>query len=162
MAFSEIIYSKIRDYLDTDNVNYDTDEERGIFTANYNISKDGDCPIASTHLLIIAHVNGYTMRFAVRGIKAVKKAQPYVGVLLTYINDAMRYGNFEMDMDDGEVAYKCSSLVPEDANLDYDYFDNVILLGINMLRRYADGLVPVMLGYSTDAKAAYEACCDDD
>lgn len=161
MAFSEIIYSKIKNYFDEDNANYDTDEERGVFTANYTVSKD-DCPISSTHLVVLSHQNGFTMRFAIRGLKAVKKAMPYVGVLLTYINDSMRYGNFEMDMDDGEVAFKCSCLVPEDANLDYEYFDHIVCLGIAMLRKYAGGLVPIMLGYSNDPQAAYESCEDNE
>ena len=37
------------------------------------------------------------------------KSEPF----LAYVNDGMRYGNFEFDLDDGEVVFKYSSIVPE-------------------------------------------------
>ncbi len=66
-----------------------------------------------------------------------------------------------MDMDDGEVAFKCSNLLPPDMEYSYEYFDRIICLGLSMLKKYADALVPIMLGYSQDCEAAYKCCQDN-
>ena len=72
------------------------------------------------------------------------------------------YGNFEFDLDDGEVVFKYSSIVPEGADLDYDYFDHIVLLSLAMLDKYADGLIAMMLGYSDDPEGAYKKCMEND
>lgn len=163
MAFSGTIYDEVKRYFEEDNAHYEEDAENGYFTANYSVgNKDNESSISSARLHVLIHRDGFTMRFAVRGIKAKTKAIPYVCVLLCYINDRMRYGNFEMDMNDGEVAFKCSNIVPEDAEFTYEYFDRIVCLGLAMLDRYADALVPIMLGYSQDPKAAYDSCQEED
>ncbi len=157
----ERIYDAIKTYFEEDEAHYDADEENKYFLANYTVGNN-DCSISSARLHLLAHDDGFTARFAIRGINAITKAQPYVAVLLSYINDGMRYGNFEMDMDDGEVAFKVSSLVPADSELNYEYFDRIVCLGLVMLHKYADALVPIMLGYSYDPKAAYESCINEE
>lgn len=162
MAYSEEIYNAVKTYFEDDEAHYEEDAEHGYFMANYSVgSSENESSISSCRLHILIHSDGFTMRFAVRGIKSKEKAKPYVGYLLAYINDSMRYGNFEMDMNDGEVAYKCSNIVPEDCDFTYEYFDRIVCLGLAMLKRYADALVPIMLGYSQDVKAAYD-CCNED
>lgn len=161
MAFSEQIYAAVKQYFIDDDAHFDEDEENGYFVANYAVGKN-DCPVSSARLHFLIHTDGFTARLAIKGIKAVQKAFPYVGVLLTYINDGMRYGNFEMDNNDGEVAFKLSCLVPEGADLNYDYLDKIVCIGLAMIKRYADALVPIMLGYSLDPKAAYESVEKDD
>lgn len=158
MAYSEEIFNSIKTYFDEDDAHYDADDENGYIVANYSVgSSNNESSISSCRLHVLAHNDGFTMRFAVRGIKSKEKAKPYVALLLAYINDSMRYGNFEMDMNDGEVAYKCSNMLPPEFEYNYEYFDKIICLGLSMLKRYADALVPIMLGYSMDSKAAYDS-----
>lgn len=159
MDYSESIYAAVKQYFIDDDAHFNEDEEHGYFLANYSVGNN-DCSVSSARLHILVHSDGFTARLAISGIKSVQKAFPYVGVLLTYINDGLRYGNFEMDNDDGEVAFKISCLVPEGAELDYEYFDKVICIGLAMIHRYADALVPIMLGYSADPRAAYESLDD--
>jgi len=155
------IYDAIKTYFEEDEAHYETDEDNKYFLANYTVGNN-DCSISSARLHFLAHDDGFTARFSIRGIKAITKAQPYVAVLLAYINDGMRYGNFEMDMNDGEVSFKISSFVPAESELNYEYLDKVVCLGLCMLHKYADGLVPIMLGYSYDPKAAYDSCIAKD
>ena len=162
MDYSENLFELVKTYFEEDEAHYDVDEENGYFVANYNVgNKDNESSISSCRLHILVHNEGITMRFAVRGFKAKEKTKPYVALLLAYINDSMRYGNFEMDMDDGEVAFKCSNLLPPDMDYSYEYFDRIICLGLSMLKKYADALVPIMLGYSQDCEAAYKCCQDN-
>lgn len=162
MDYSEEIYAQIKNYFEEDEAHYEENAEKGYFLANYSVSNSqSECSISSARMHVLVHRDGFTMRFAIRGINAKTKAQPYVAVLLSYINDGMRYGNFEMDMTDGEVAYKCSNMVPDGCDFTYEYFDRIVCLGLAMLKRYADALVPIMLGYSVDPKAAFDSCQDD-
>ncbi|WP_302338259.1 YbjN domain-containing protein [uncultured Ruminococcus sp.] len=160
MSYSTEIASQMVQYFEDDNAHYEFDEERGTLSANY--SMDDDCAISSARLFALVHDNGFTIYTKVRGINAKKKNFGNLALFLAYVNDGMRYGNFEFDLDDGEVVFKYSSIVPEGADLDYDYFDHIVLLSLAMLDKYADGLIAMMLGYSDDPEGAYKKCMEND
>lgn len=160
MSYSTEIASQMVQYLEDDNAHYEFDEERGTLSANYRMG--GDCTISSARLFALVHGNGFTIYMKVRGINAKKKNFGNLALFLAYVNDGMRYGNFEFDLDDGEVAFRYSSIVPEGADLDYDYFDHIVLLSLAMLEKYADGLIAMMLGYSDDPEGAYKKCMEND
>ena len=151
MSYSTEIASQMVQYFEDDNAHYEFDEERGTLSANYSMGDD--CAISSARLFALVHDNGFTIYMKVRGINAKKKNFGNLALFLAYVNDGMRYGNFEFDLDDGEVVFKYSSIVPEGADLDYDYFDHIVLLSLAMLDKYADGLIAMMLGYSDDPEA---------
>ena len=52
--------------------------------------------------------------------------------------------------------------MPDGTDLDYDYFDHIVLLSLAMLDKYADGLIAMMLGYSDDPEGAYKKCMEND
>jgi len=67
---------------------------------------------------------------------------------------ALLLGNFEFDVNDGEVRFKCSADL-EDADLPHAQFENLLLIGLSVMDRYFPGLQRVIQG-TADAAAAIE------
>ncbi len=155
------IYQAIVDYLEKDNIlYYESKTVENLLFADYHISRE-DCPFSVVQLRFIVDAHGFDAIFNIRGIKTVSKAKDYMAVLLAYINDGIRYGSFTMD-GDSSVSFVVGCILPDGGSLDYEYFDRIVCLGLAMMDRYSSALVPVMLGYSTDPKAAYESVESED
>ena len=118
--------------------------------------------VLSGHKTIGVEEDGFLVRAYIPGIKAKASNFENTAMLLTYINDGMRYGNFEMDMDDGEITFKMANIVPDGAELEYDYIDKNVVIPLMMVKKYADALIGIMLGYTDDPKAAYEKAMAED
>lgn len=156
MDIQDKIHSAILEYFEKDDTLYYAGKRSpGMLFADYNISRP-DCPLSTVQLRFIISDDGFDAVFNIRGLKAVEKAKNYTAMLLSYINDGMRYGCFTMDLGSGEVSYVIGCPLPEDGILDYDFFDRIVCLGLSMVDRYSDALVPIMLGFSTDPKSACE------
>ncbi len=150
------IYNAILDYFEQDKtLFYQAKNSGDMMFADYNISR-GDCPISTVQLRFIVGDDGFNAIFDIRGLKAVEKARNYTAMLLAYINDGMRYGSFSMDPEDGDVTFVIGCPMPADGELDYEFFDKIVCLGLSMTDKYSDALVPIMLGFSTDPKSACE------
>lgn len=71
---------------------------------------------------------------------------------LTRANYGLLLGNFEYDVNDGEVRFKCSADL-EDGELTHAQFQNLLLVGLSVMDRYFPGLQRVIQG-TADAPAA--------
>lgn len=160
MNYSEPIAFYWKKYFEKDEAKYDFDEEKGVFRTGYGLGET--CPISSLRYIIIIKEDGFLVRAYIPGIKAKASNFENTAMLLTYINDGMRYGNFEMDMDDGEITFKMANIVPDGAELEYDYIDKNVVIPLMMVKKYADALIGIMLGYTDDPKAAYEKAMAED
>lgn len=74
---------------------------------------------------------------------------------LTRANYGLLLGNFEMDMGDGEVRFRCS-LTTEGSNLAYEQHRNMLYVSVGMMDRYAVGLQRVIQGTADPAAAIAE------
>jgi hypothetical protein len=72
---------------------------------------------------------------------------------LTRANFGLVLGNFELDLDDGEVRYKTSIDVEDDAISDA-LIDHLVAASITVTDRYLPGLRAVIGGADPDATAA--------
>jgi hypothetical protein len=75
---------------------------------------------------------------------------------LTRANYGLLLGNFEFDVSDGEVRFKCSADL-EDAELTHAQFSNLLLIGLTVMDRYFPGLQRVIQGTADPAAAIAEA-----
>ncbi len=71
---------------------------------------------------------------------------------LTRANYGLLLGNFEMDLGDGEVRFKCSVDL-EGAPLSYALYQNLLYVSVGVADRYFPGFVRVLQG-SADPLAA--------
>ena len=73
---------------------------------------------------------------------------------LTYVNYGMTIGNFEMDLNDGEVRFK-NTVDFQGSHLSVDMVKHMIGLPAAIMDRFFPGLMAVVYG-SQDPKAAYD------
>jgi hypothetical protein len=78
--------------------------------------------------------------------------------LLTLINYGLKIGNFEMDFDDGEIRYKTSVMLEDDAWAESN-IKPVVFFNVGMMDQYTPCLKALQDGDSTPAEAA--ALIDD-
>jgi hypothetical protein len=71
---------------------------------------------------------------------------------LTRANYGLVIGNFEMDMDDGEILYKTSIDVQGD-ELSPSLVRNAVYVNVTMMDRYLPGIMSVVYGSSSPAEA---------
>lgn len=81
--------------------------------------------------------------------------RPEVMKFVTLANYGMQVGNFELDLEDGEVRFK-TSIDVEGVELGEGLLRNMVELNILMMGLYYDGLVAVMRGGMTAEEAIAE------
>jgi hypothetical protein len=71
---------------------------------------------------------------------------------LTRANYGLLLGNFEMDLSDGEVRFRCSATM-EGAELSYEQHRNMLYVSVGIMDRYLPGLQRVVQGTADPAAA---------
>ena len=75
---------------------------------------------------------------------------------LTRANYGLLLGNFELDVADGEVRFKCATDI-EHHGLSYEQYQSMLYVSVAMMDRYFPGLQKVVQGTSDAAAAIAEA-----
>ena len=78
---------------------------------------------------------------------------------LSRVNYGLVIGNFELDLSDGEVRFKCASHVPG-SELSTEMVKYAVASAVSMMDRFFPGLMAVLYG-GKDPKAAYDNCTKD-
>ena len=80
-----------------------------------------------------------------------------VALFLTRANYGILHGNFELDLDDGDLRYK-TSIDVHGAELTETLLDNVVIANVSMFDRYVPGIEAVVRGSDpAEAVAAIES-----
>jgi hypothetical protein len=90
--------------------------------------------------------------YAQSSVKAPAESRLDVAEFIARANYGLRIGNFELDMNDGEVRYK-SSLDFEGVPLTWPLIKNAIYPAVQTMDRYFPGLLQVMYGSSAPEEA---------
>ena len=88
-------------------------------------------------------------------IQVTEEARAKVGEFILRVNCGLKVGNFDIDLDDGEIFYRLSIFCGYDefAPPTYEKIDTALSIGIIMLEKYGDSLVKVMLGLAEPVDA---------
>lgn len=90
--------------------------------------------------------------YALAPIKVAEPQRLAIAEFLTRANYGMYIGNFELDLNDGEIRYK-SSLDFEGIELSFDLIRNAIYPAVRLLDRYLPGILQVAFGGVSPAEA---------
>jgi hypothetical protein len=74
---------------------------------------------------------------------------------ITRANYGLLVGNFELDLEDGEVRFKCSIDIDE-GTFSYPQYQSMLYTSVAVLDRYTPGLQRVLLGTADPAAAIAE------
>ena len=139
----EKIVDAVRDWLENDDWRYEYDAEYPLIKTGITL----DSKIKSGSILIIFNEDNYTVYLSAL-INGNKDDLGELNKYLTMANYGLRNGNFELDMEDGEIRYKtyvnCAGL----ESLPTEIIKESIYVGCIMMDRYGDGIAALALGFS--------------
>ena len=95
--------------------------------------------------------------YAISGISASEQRKQSISEFITRANYGLRYGNFEMDWQDGEIRYH---LIRSRPSIIYDInatIEQLLCLPASMLGRFESGLADVVMGRESPERAV-EMC----
>lgn len=135
-------------YLDRGTIVYDQDDERGLFRMLFE-GKHGDLRVTmiveDAMLQVFTHpANKIPPSYRQLIIEAITRA-----------NYGLKLGNFEMDLEDGELRYQ-TAIPLGDVFPDDDVLDHILFVGGAMIDRYMPAFLSIVYG-NEDVKLAVTA-----
>lgn len=152
--YSQEIANAIKSYLKEGDWRFSFDEEGGFFRFGLTLS----CRLKEIRYIVDVQEDEYLV-YAVSPIGADvddKKMMATMAEFVCRANYVLKNGNFEFDMRDGEVRYKCF-VDCEDIIPSKNIVRNSILCPAAMFKRYGSGIVDIIFA-NTTAKEAAEKC----
>ena len=153
-GYSEDIADEIKGFLIDDDWNFDFDDEKGIFKFGVNINGK----MKHVNFFVPVRDDSYTV-YAISPISADDDdplSMAEVAKFMCRANYGLRNGNFELDMEDGEIRYKvfvdCEGILPS-----RDVVRNSIIVPAMMFERYSPGILDVIFK-GTGAEEAVNKC----
>ena len=151
MSENASIKARLTQYLDSVNWHYTVDEERDVIRSKVRLKgKLNQCE------LVIRMLDKCFIVYATVNLRADASCRAKICDYLQRANFGLRWGNFELDMGDGEIRYKV--LVDCGDDLDCLPTDSLIRRAIffpaSMLDKYGDGILSVMYDMETPEEAA--------
>ena len=152
MAYSTELADQIRAVLERMGIHAGFEERdgHGLFTLNMKLH----CKLQSARMLIIVRQDNFSTLTTIP-ISADENHRLATAEYLTRANYNVRVGNFEMDMNDGEIRYKTYVHAGE-GDLCVSGARLALTIPFLMIDRFGDGLLEVIFGFKTP-REAFEA-----
>ncbi len=152
--YSAEIAKAISSFLAEDDWRFSFDEQKGRFSFSVSIAS----AIKKIFYDVLVHEDSFTV-YAVSPIGPDEKDKEQMTAAMEFIcraNYGLRNGNFELDMNDGEIRYK-SFVDCEGASPSKEIVKNSIYVPAAMFKRYSEGITAILYKNAT-AKEAIEKC----
>lgn len=152
--YSNDIANAIKYYLKENGWHFSFDEDKGLFKFGLSIRSK----IRNISYIIGVRNDAYIV-YAISPVCADEDDNKMMAAMAEFVcraNYGLSHGNFELDMRDGEVRFKCfidcKGIIPTK-----DMIKNSIYCPEIMFKRYGPGIVDIIFGNVT-AKEAVEKC----
>jgi len=152
MASAEQLLIWAKEVLDNKGYNYGVEDDEPTILSGMSL----DNKLNSTNIRIFCR-DGHIAIYAFVKIYADEGCRSNVAEYITRANYGLTFGNFEMDLSDGEVRYKMVLDADTMESLPESVFMRAFYIPIHMLEKYGDGLLAVMFGMKSPEEAIDEA-----
>lgn len=135
------LFERVAGYLDANDWRHDADTEKGYFSMGCRIKE------ASVRVIIDVFESDDWRRlltFSTYPVMVPEHRRSAVVEALTRINYQLVYGNFEMDLADGEVRFR--TVVEAEKDLDDAMIDRVLNANLSAVDRYFAALMTITYG----------------
>ncbi len=153
------IANVVREYLHSQDWHFNWDEEKGVFSLGMNIH----CKLKNCKIYIHIYKDGLLVR-AISPVYADIEDPDVMSRTAKYLhmaNYGLRNGNFELDISDGEVAYKTYAFFADELPT-VKIVERYVDITYFMMRDYGNGLVSVIFAGADPAAAIRDAENDDE
>ena len=150
-TYSKEIANAIHHHLKDNDFKYQFDADRGVF--NFLVGITGKAKTLIYHIYVSEHGFTSNARFPLGPSSSDEACMNTMARFLHRVNYALRNGNFELDMDDGEINYKvhcsCRGLVaPSD-----EMIAESITCPNAMFDKYEAGIMGILFSGMSDQEA---------
>ncbi|MDO5299554.1 MAG: YbjN domain-containing protein [Clostridia bacterium] len=152
MAYSQELTDQLRACFAAAGINAAFEDKGG--TGLFTIRMKLRCKIQTAQMLVIVREDNFSTLTQLP-LAADENSRLAVAEYLTRVNFNMRNGNFELNMDDGEIRFKTYVHVGKQP-LDSGAAKLSVMLPFLMLDRFGDGLLEVLFGFKSP-REAFEA-----
>ncbi len=149
-TYSRSVVNAINNFLTDDGWRFSFDDRNGVFRFGLNLNGR----LKKINYIVNVRENYYTV-YAVSPIGADeddKKMMATMAEFICRVNYGLINGNFELDINDGEIRFKCF-LPFEDITPTMEMIKSSIYCPAVMFNRYSAGIVDIIFGNSTAKKA---------
>ena len=149
MAYSSIIADTLREAFSAAGIlaTFQEKEGVGVFTLRMKLR----CRLQSAQMAVLVREDAYSS-YTTLPLTADKDHRLAMAEYLTRVNWTLRNGNFELNMDDGEIRYKSYVHVGQ-GQPDMAAARLATMLPFLMIDRYGDGIIDVLFGFKTPREA---------
>lgn len=153
-TYSKDIANAVCTVLKEDNWHFSFDDQRGVF--RFGLSMKGK--IKEINYIIYVKENDYTVYVGspLGADEGDEKMMATMAEFVCRVNYGLKYGNFELDMRDGEVRFKsfvdCEGAIPTK-----EIVRNSVFCPAAMLEQYGEGIADIIFR-NINAEDAVEKC----
>lgn len=140
---TEAVIDAVRDFLDDSGYRYEYNAERQFLQLGFKI----DCKLKNTHVIIDFTKLGFVV-YTVPSLGVDKESIPEMMKFLTMANYGLLNGNFELDVIDGEIRFKCWVGTWNIDNISGAMVDEALSVALFMMERYGNGIAAIAMGFS--------------
>ena len=152
MAYSSAIVDTLRETFSSSGIlaSFEDKNDIGVFSIRMKLR----CRMQSAQMLVIVREDNYST-LTTLPLAADTDHRLAMAEYLTRANFNLRNGNFELNMNDGEIRFKTyvhvGAAVP-----DISAARQAVLLPFLVIERFGDGIIDVLFGFKTP-REAFEA-----
>jgi len=152
MNNAQEIFASVKQVLDKREISYEPLEGKTMLKTTFPLSGK----LKSTNILVSCSENSFTI-YSYITLNADEDSRVNVAEYINRANYGLWFGNFEMDVTDGEIRYR----VTVDCE-DRDFLSESLVMGtmalpMRMFEKYGDGFVKVIYGVQSPEDAINEA-----
>ncbi|MCL1889815.1 MAG: YbjN domain-containing protein [Desulfovibrionaceae bacterium] len=152
MATASQILGWIQRILEQQDLRYELVEDKQLIKSQFPL----DCKLKNFTAFFNCRDDSYTVNSYI-ALGADEGCRLKVAEYITRANYGLKFGNFEMDFNDGEIRYRMTVSCEDRTDLSESLVMGSIIIPMRMYERYGDGLIAVMYGIKSPEDAINEA-----
>jgi len=139
----EAVIDAVRDFLDDSGYRYEYNAERQFLQLGFKV----DCKLKNVRVVIDFTKLGFIV-YALPSLGVDKESMPEMMKFLTMANYALLNGNFELDVRDGEIRFKCWVGTWNIDSVSGEMVSEALSVALIMIERYGNGIAAIAMGFS--------------
>lgn len=139
-------------FFDEKGWKYEYKEDRDILVAGFKFSGR----VRSAELYVDFSYSDCYLVTCPLSMEAPEESYPELLRLINHINYRSKFGNFEMDEDDGEIRFRMAVYCEEDLPSE-KMIERSIKVPLTMVRNHSEDIVAIMMGHKTFEEVTAES-----
>ena len=147
MGYSKQIANTLISHMEEQEYHYEFDQEKGIIRMRFKLKSKLD------HIRFVIKIEDcFYVSYGCIDMAADEEQRKEVAEFITRANFGLNFGNFELDMRDGEIRYK-HAVDCDHCTLSSQMIETSLNITIAMYERYGNELLKVMFGMASAEEA---------